>query len=668
MGKGELGWTVAIVYLYTRFNHLLHRMRIILLLVVSVFLLMPVHAQWEKRDSLLRKLPSAKEDTSKVMLLLRIADNYETINQDTSRLYLEHARQLATQLKFTLGLYHYYAQSAIVSFTKGEYDLAMQQSNDALATATALKDSGFVVNILVNTAFVYQYMGEYEKQLENNLQALEIIERKGFTNKMAPMYAALATAYYNLKQFNKSIYYNHLALNHTDKSKLDYPNRALASVGQSHASINSTDSAVYYFKRAIAVSIAKNDKYAEASIYGFMAENYANRVEFAEMLTISEKALSMAKELQSNQLLASSFNFLAYANYFMNNNAAANRYVNEALNIAIRDSLTEELKNIYIVQSYIAAKDGDYKTSLRARQQADSLQAAILNDQVVKTTTGLEKKYESAKKDKQIVLQQSELDKKQFLNYVLIGSASMLLLIFLFAYRNYYHKKKLHQQRITELEAREKLSATQAVLKGEEQERTRLAKDLHDGLGGMLSGIKYSMNSIKGNVMMTPENSKAFDRSIDMLDSSIQEMRRVAHNMMPETLVKFGLETALKDLCNDITQSGALLVDYQSINMQASTIDQTTGITIYRIVQELLNNTMKHGAATRSIVQLSKTNSTLSVTVEDDGKGFDPASMDVSKGIGWLNIRHRVEFLKGKLDINSQEGNGVSVMIEVEVQ
>ena len=117
------------------------------------------------------------------------------------------------------------------------------------------------------------------------------------------------------------------------------------------------------------------------------------------------------------------------------------------------------------------------------------------------------------------------------------------------------------------METEKKLTATEAVLKGEEQERTRLAKDLHDGLGGMMSGIKYSLQTMKKNLIMTPENQQAFERSMDMLDSSINEMRRVAHNMMPEALVKFGLDTALNDFCDDVNQSGALQVSYQSIGM-----------------------------------------------------------------------------------------------------
>jgi signal transduction histidine kinase len=183
----------------------------------------------------------------------------------------------------------------------------------------------------------------------------------------------------------------------------------------------------------------------------------------------------------------------------------------------------------------------------------------------------------------------------------------------------------------------------------------------------MLSGIKYSFNTMKGNVVMTPENAQAFERSMDMLDSSIKEMRRVAHNMMPEALVKFGLDTALKDFCADINNSGALQVSYQSIGIENLTIDQTTAITIYRIVQELINNTMKHAAAKTALVQVTKTNNQLWVTVEDDGKGFDTALLNNARGIGWSNIQNRVEFLKGNLDVQSQKEKGTSVHIEINI-
>ena len=170
---------------------------------------------------------------------------------------------------------------------------------------------------------------------------------------------------------------------------------------------------------------------------------------------------------------------------------------------------------------------------------------------------------------------------------------------------------------------------------------------------------------MKGNMIMTENNVQSFERSIDMLDSSIREMRRVAHNLMPESLVKFGLDPALKDFCNDINSIGALKITYQSFGLEGKVIEQTISITIYRIVQELVNNIMKHAQARQAIVQVTTDAKQISITVEDDGKGFDPQKLDNGRGIGWINIRSRVDYLKGKIDTRSRSGEGTSVHIEL---
>ena len=166
---------------------------------------------------------------------------------------------------------------------------------------------------------------------------------------------------------------------------------------------------------------------------------------------------------------------------------------------------------------------------------------------------------------------------------------------------------------------------------------------------------------------MTPDNQQAFERSMDMLDSSIKEMRRVAHNMMPEALVKFGLDTALKDFCNDINLSGALQVTYQSIGLEREKLNATLSITIYRIIQELINNTMKHAGAHTAIVQVTHEGGQIGITVEDDGKGFDVSLLNQAKGIGWNSIQSRVDFLKGRLDVKSDSTHGTSVHIDLTV-
>jgi signal transduction histidine kinase len=620
-----------------------------------------------KVDSLLKLVAVSKEDTSKAMSLLTLGSLYETNNQDSAEYFLKKGKALADALKFDKGIYFYYQQNAVLSYTKGNYSKALDESNKGLEMAKKLRDTVKVITMLNNLGIISAYLGNFQEQLNYALQVKDAVEAVKDSSMLSGAYHNLANCYHNLGQYRKavgtasySVYVNSIF---SEKSM--YINRAIATLAQSYDGLRMKDSALFFYNAAIRESVRLNDKYAEGSIYGYQCNLYASMNRFDEMLKAAEKSLALSKELQSRQMMASSLYNVAYAQFFNNNNKEARKTINEALTIAVEDSLRDELENCYTVLSYIAARDGDFITSIHAKQKADSISEASLNEKVLKSSADLEKKYESEKKDNQIKLQKAQLRNKNTFNYILIGGAATLLVISLLSYRNYKHRQKLQQQRITELETEKQLTATEAVLKGEEQERTRLAKDLHDGLGGMLSGIKYSFQTMKGNLVMTPDNAQAFERSMDMLDSSIKEMRRVAHNMMPEALVKFGLDTALKDFCNDINQSGAIRVTYQSIGLENAVIEQTNAVTIFRIVQELINNTMKHAAAKTAIVQMSKTNGTISITVEDDGKGFNPVILKGTSGIGWSNIQSRVEYLKGKLDVQSEPDKGTSVHIEL---
>jgi signal transduction histidine kinase len=283
-------------------------------------------------------------------------------------------------------------------------------------------------------------------------------------------------------------------------------------------------------------------------------------------------------------------------------------------------------------------------------------------------------RFETEKKELQIAQLEAEkkvhqltISRKNTLNYILIGGAITLGAIFLLSYRSYRQKQRLQQQRISELETEKKIIRYRSSTKRRGTGTNPPGKGPPRWIGRDVVGIKYSLNTMKGNLIMTPDNAQAFERSMDMLDSSIKEMRRVAHNMMPEALVKFGLDTALKDFCNDINQSGALKINYQSIGLDGVELDQIVSITIYRIIQELINNSIKHAAASSAIVQLTKNEDQLSVTVEDNGKGFDTSILNAARGIGWSNVQNRVEFLKGNLDVNSSPGNGTSVHIEIEI-
>ena len=646
--------------------------KIIVILIAFSFSVVSVAqrtGQAGKVDSLLKLLITSKEDTGKAMIFLTLASLYETNNQDSAAYYLQKGKDLSQSLGFDKGIYYYYQQGTVLSYTKGNYSQALEQSYKGLEMARKLKDTVKVITMLNNLGIISAYFGNFNEQLKYALQVKDAVESVKDSSMLSGAYHNLANCYYNLGQYRKAVdaaAYS-VYVNTVFGEKSMYVNRAYATLAQGYDGLRMTDSALYFYNISINESIRLNDKYAEGSIYGYQCNLYASMKKFGDMLKAAEKSFFLSKELQSRQMIASSLYNLAYAQFFNNNNAVARKTITEALDIAITDSLSDELKNCYTVLSYIAARDGDFSTSISAKQKADSINDAFLNEKVLKSTAELERKYETEKKDNQIKLQKAIIQRKNIFNYILITGAASLLFISLLTYRNYRHKQKLQLQRISELETEKQLTAAEAVLKGEEQERTRLAKDLHDGLGGMLSGIKYSFQTMKGNLIMTPDNQQAFERSMDMLDSSIKEMRRVAHNMMPETLVKFGLDTALREFCNDINQSGALSVNYQSFGMDKAVVEQSTSITIYRIVQELVNNIMKHAAAKTAIVQLSKENSFVSVTVEDDGKGFNPVILQRTEGMGWSNIQSRVEYLKGKLDVQSEPGKGTSVHIELNI-
>ncbi|MEI7736016.1 MAG: sensor histidine kinase, partial [Ferruginibacter sp.] len=517
---------------------------------------------------------------------------------------------------------------------------------------------------------LYHNLNMNDSAVKYGVYSLQLTEEIGDTTNIAVNYGNLCWLYNDLRQLGKAIDYGLKGIaagkkyNDTKGLLICMNNTAQCYMAQSDY-----NRAIDMFKQQIAVAKKVNRIISIrkalinlGSIYFEIGNKTALDSTARELNALDSEGMGTNKKDICYHYIVNGYN-LIYQQKF----TAAEAQFQTALSIALKDSFTAVLLDIYGSLSRLKYAQHDFVAGNMYDAKWDEVDEAQHEQELAEYGLDLQVKYQTEKKEAQLKLQEAQIKQKQFLNYLLGSIAIAVLLTSFLGYRGYRHKQKMQQHRIAELETEKQLTATEAVLKGEEQERTRLAKDLHDGLGGMLSGIKYSFNIMKGNLVMTPENTQAFERSMDMLDSSIKEMRRVAHNMMPEALVKFGLDTALKDFCAEINQSGALKINYQSIGLSNSELDQTIAIAIYRIIQELINNTMKHAAATTAIVQVTKSNGLLTVTVEDDGKGFDPEILSHAKGIGWTNIESRVNFLKGKLDIDTHQGKGTSVLIEIKV-
>jgi signal transduction histidine kinase len=167
------------------------------------------------------------------------------------------------------------------------------------------------------------------------------------------------------------------------------------------------------------------------------------------------------------------------------------------------------------------------------------------------------------------------------------------------------------------------------------------------------------------NLIVTPENAKAFEKSMDMLDKSISELRRVAFNMIPEVILKLGLDTAVKDFCESAAQHGAIQFSYLSTGLEENPLPPNVAGAVYLIVEELVENVLKHASANTAAVRLIRKNDLLDISVEDDGKGFDIRILQPGEGMGYLNIRNSLNFMNGIIDIQTSPGNGTSVKIEI---
>jgi two-component system NarL family sensor kinase len=356
----------------------------------------------------------------------------------------------------------------------------------------------------------------------------------------------------------------------------------------------------------------------------------------------------------------------------------AKNYIVLAEELASKVGARVDLGKIYETRAEVEDRAGNYKLANQYLSKRMVLSDSIFKAETSEKVADVEARFQNEKKQKEIVglkkdkqLQVLSIRQKSVFNNFLITLLIALLLLGFFGYRNYRHRQQLakqtdllQQQQIRELEKDKQLVAVGSMLKGQQDERARLAKDLHDGLGGLLSGVKYTLSNMKDNLIITPDNRAVFERSLDMLDTSIRELRRVAHNMMPEMLVKYGLDETLKEYCNSINETQLLSVKYQAFGFEGR-LESSIEIIIYRIIQELVNNTLKHAAATEVLVQLIKEQDRLSIIVEDNGKGFDTGILDTSKAAGFASIASRVDYLKGRLEVQSSPGKGTMVNIEL---
>lgn len=641
---------------------MMKKLLLIALLCVPCFAV----AQQAVIDSLFRELPKAKLDTTRIMLLLKINSVYSNAgNFDSALRYLNQANKLAEEKEISDWIPRINTAFILYYYNNNDYNKTKEYALKNLAIAEKNKDDILLAKAYNNLTAVFTHFGNNRQAIDYALKCLAMSEKTKDSVDFPARYATVSNTYLNLNQNERAISYAEKAI---ELGTLFHDTLALVTglnnLAAAYSSEHKLDSAIYYGNEQVKLAQQTGDVANET--YGLI--NLSYRYFLLGNLSGLEKTLTMLSKVQDQMpdksILAEIYVAKALRHILRKEYKPAQSLLDSCIVLAASEKATNALGNAYRSYAKMFFMQGKIKEAEDYAYKFDALQSEANISELNFYIKDMEVKYETEKKEDQIKLQQATIRQKSTLNYILVGSALSILIISLLSYRNYNHRQKLQQAKIDELETEKQLTATEAVLKGEEKERSRLAQDLHDGLGGMLSGIKYSLNNMKENLIMTPANAQSFEHSINMLDNSINEMRRVAHNLMPESLLKFGLDAAVRDFCSEMQLNGMLQVHYQSVGLKNKSIDQSLSVTVYRITQELLNNIIKHAGATQAVVQIGATEEQLTITVEDNGKGLAAETIKAAPGIGWKNIHSRVDYHKGSISIQSQPDKGTSVFIE----
>jgi two-component system, NarL family, sensor kinase len=632
-------------------------------------------------DSLLKKLNSTTNDSVRARTMLDIGENIESRSTEKSLVYYKQALGLAQKIQNKRLILSALGDMGIGNMESNHLDTAVSYFNKGLQVARGLLDTNRMAVMYSNLGNAYRYKKDRVQSLENFQRAIDLLEKKNDSLRLPAVYQNVSIFLSENNDYRESIAYSNKAYVMASAQGDDYTAcNALISMSDAWSDLGNPDKQFDLLQKALVLAKKTGDLEESGAIYNNLGSFFIIKKNYPEALKQFTLSYEIAAQMANHYHICEACTRMAEIYQKLSKQDSALKYAKKAEDFAREIGSRSDLKEIYLTRAGIEKSLGHanegYGFLSKALYLGDSLYTTATSEKIAE----MEARYESEKKQQQITALEKDrqisllsLKQKVIFNWLMAGLALTLLVVSFLIYLNLRRSRmlarqteKMQQQRIVDLEKDHELLVVNSLLKGQEEERGRMARDLHDGLGGLLSGVKFSMHHMKDNLIVTNENMAVFERSLDLIDTSIAELRRIAHNMMPEGLVSYGLDEALKQYCSSINTNGMLQVTYQSVGLSNRMADAVE-ITAYRIIQELLNNVLKHASATEAMVQVIRDEARLNIVVEDNGRGFDMKSLDEKKGAGWVNIRARVEYLKGQLELNSEPGKGTQVNIEFNI-
>lgn len=553
---------------------------------------------------------------------------------------------------------------------QSKLDSAKLFFSKALILSRAIKDSAGMVNAYIGIGTEDYHRGDYKNATANWLSGLEIAELMKNQVKQLELNSNLSAVFLTLINKKKATYYTEttyrLAKILKDTASLV---TALLDISSREGIFGNLDKEAYHLKEVIKLSKASKNYAYEVTAYLNLGQSYKDHKNYKFSLYYYGKADSTSKAHHLKEYDRMIYMSTAGVLYAMNKNKEALKYIKMVIPLARQAGASARLRDIYSLTSNIYSSLNNHKEALHYLRKSNFIKDSLFSIETEAAIHRMEIEHQSVKREKAIsdqklIISRNKLELQEKNKYITIAVLATIILaaISVAVYLVYSAKHKADKHKLKLIQKEKEVAILEALINGEEKERSRLALELHDSVGGILSVTKMQMGILLDEHHYL-SSSSTFEKTVFMLDTASSETRSIAHNLAPQILFQKGLNASIASLCEK-TNGSTLNVVYYSIG-NVDRYNNDFELFIYRTVQEGLTNIIKHACAKEVIVQLSNSNNVLNLTIEDDGKGMDATTIGVN-GMGLNNMRLRTIAKGGIFELSSSTA-GTTIFLEFDI-
>lgn len=593
-----------------------------------------------------------------------IRENYGEISEALP--LISHYLQIVKPLNDSLRLAKGYVVKARALKDQGQIDSAISLFRENIKMGMAMPDTMMLIVTSNEMGNIYQDLNVFDSAAHYYLESGRLCESSGRQQHLGNIYNNLGKTFMRMKQFDEARKYLEMSLD-INKQKNNQREIALSltNLGGIYLESGDLQNALKYYDQAFEIYKSYDRVFLEvADLYNNYAEIYEQQENFSKALEYLKKANDIYSS--ENYVEGMTISLLNMGNIYTAQGMfdQAQVVLDSSLALAYKTGSKINQKKALWAMSHNYFESGNYRKAYEYYDQYHKVNNEIYEIERTNKINELNIQYNNEKIQKenlalknQNLEMELELRKKTYQSnfFLFTGIGIVVLGLFLSLYLR--QRITISKQKIFQLEEEKKLIAAKLLVEGQEQERKRIATDLHDGLGVLLSATKMQFSNIRDK---SPENSQFIEKAMQLLDQATGDVRKISHNMMPGLLTKLGLYEAVEDLFENIEDSQVFIV-HCDIGNDLERLPENKEIMLYRVIQEWVNNTFKHARAGKISMTMSADKGILNITYSDDGVGFDFQSVTRSEteSLGLKSIQSRVNFLDGTLSVDSSPGNGV---------